>query len=247
MFSRRLRDLILSVYLYNEWRGYLQLESDLIPELELRVGKEDEFLKGVKKHAADERRHYRMFKGWFLASNVRPFAVGPSVGYFDRVASWFLEKGTAESSAGLVDSPQSFARLCRAVITTERRGIAQLDALLKWGFIARDARLRNLLQTIRRDEPFHSLPYECWLAARGLPGPDWKNRISDALVHYSIAVLVIPRLYFTPWLRRLEAFQDDAVGPSRTKRDRGHGIRDAWAGLPGRTLVSRNSPHTGGN
>lgn len=203
----RFRELVLSVYLYNEWRGYRQLEEDLLPLIE-RAGFGSDFVAGVRKHASDEKHHHRMFQGWFAERGVRPYAVGPAVGYFDTLASWLVGDFSPKA---LVDRPDRFARLCRAVITTERRGIQQLDAMLKWRAVREDPRLTRILEVIRRDEPSHYGPYERWLEAHGYAGPGLRERAVDFLVHYGIAVLVIPALYFNPFLKRCQS-------PSRPER-----------------------------
>lgn len=206
-FSGRLRELVLSVYLYNEWRGYVQLETDLIPELEKRPDFDREFVDGVKKHAADERKHYKMFKGWFSEKGVMPFAVSSAVGYFDTLSHLFLGKRSDETSVALVGNPERFASLCRAVITTEKRGIQQLDMMLKWRSVAEDPRLKRVLEVIRADEPSHFGPYEKWLARHGYAGPSWREKAADCLVHYTIALLIIPALFLDLRLKRLVAYQ----------------------------------------
>lgn len=203
---KRLRELVVSVYLYNEWRGYEQLERELIPELERDPRFDANFVEGVRSHAADEKKHYRMFKGWFHERGEMPFAVGPSVGYFDTLVTWLVGMKSQETAADLVARPERFARLCRAVVTTERRGIRQLDGLLRQKFVRQDARLTRVLQTIRLDEPSHFLPYENWLKGNGYRGPSAREKVADWLVHYSIAALVVPFLYFNPRLKRLGAY-----------------------------------------
>jgi hypothetical protein len=199
----RFRELVLSVYLYNEWRGYRQLEDDLIPNLEGRPEFAGEFLAGVRKHAADERKHYRMFQGWFAERGRMPYAVGPSVAYFDTLASWLV--GRSKQPDQML-APERFARLCRAVVTTERRGIQQLDAMLRWRTVREDARLKRVLEVIRVDEPSHYGPYEKWLEANGHRGPRLREKLVDFCVHYGIAVLVLPALFFNPRLKRLTAY-----------------------------------------
>ncbi len=199
----RFRELVLSVYLYNEWRGYRQLEEELIPELERRPEFDRNFVEGVKKHAADEKKHFKMFQGWFAERGKMPYAVGPAVGYFDTLARILVGD---TSPRALASSPDQFARLCRAVVTTEKRGIQQLDTMLKWRAVREDARLTRVLEVIRRDEPSHYGPYEAWLAAHGQRGPRFREKIVDCLVHYGIAVLVVPALFLNPFLRRLASY-----------------------------------------
>lgn len=191
---RRFLDLVISVYLYNEYRGFLQLERDLIPALEKDPTTDPRFLAGVKKHAADERKHYRLFQGWFRSHGRMPFDVGRSIGYFDILVR--VLQGT----------PERFASLCRAVVVTEVRGIKQIDWMLRWRVLRRDARLHRIFKVIRRDEPSHYGPYERWLAERGERGPGWWEAAADRVVHWTIAALVIPALFLNPRLRRIRAF-----------------------------------------
>src|SRR5471030_1121046 len=87
---QRFLDLVLSVYLYNEWRGYVQMETTLIPQLEANPRMDREFIAAVKKHCADEKKHYHMFKGYFVSRGRMPFAVGKSIGYFDALTGVLL-------------------------------------------------------------------------------------------------------------------------------------------------------------
>jgi hypothetical protein len=204
VLGERLREIVLSVYLYNEWRGYTQLEADLIPELERDSGFDADFIAGVRKHAADEKKHYRMFQGWFAARGRMPFAVGPSVGYFGTLSGILV--GKRHSASQLVSSSDRFARLCRAVVTTEKRGIHQLDTLLRWRGVREDSRLRRVLEVIRQDEPSHYEPYERWLDRNGYRGPSLPEKLVDWVVHYSIALFFIPALYLNPRLKRLAVY-----------------------------------------
>lgn len=198
--TRRLRELIVSIYLYNEWRGYTQLEDELLPRLAEDPRFDRELVEGVRSHAADEKKHHKMFLGWFAERRTSPFVVGPSVGYFDTLVRRLF---AGADSGAMVATPESFARLCRAIVTTERRGIRQLDGLLKKGFVREDARLTRVFETIRKDEPSHFAPYERWLELNGHRGPRLRERLADLLVHYTIAVLVVPLLFFNPKLKRV--------------------------------------------
>ena len=122
-FTERFVDLVLSVYLYNEWRGYMQMEEMLIPRLEASPNVDPQFLAAVKKHCADEKKHYNMFKGWFNANGRMPFNVGKSIGYFDALTNVLI--GRKKDDTVLDD--KTFAKLCRAIVITEYRGINQVS------------------------------------------------------------------------------------------------------------------------
>lgn len=195
--SNRFKDLILSVYLFNEWRGYTQLERELIPQLESSIGVDDSFTQAVKKHAADEKKHYNMFKGYFVSNGRMPLAVGRCIGYFDLLARFLLG-----STNDISRNERHLAKLCRAIITTERRGIQQLDIILAWPFVKNDEHLRRVFLTIRQDEPSHILPYEMWLKERGYRGPSFFEACIDIIVHYTIAFIFIPIHYCNFRLKR---------------------------------------------
>jgi len=198
---QRFLDLVLSVYLYNEWRGYSQMEEELIPLLEGDPRIEPEFLAAIKKHCADEKKHYNMFKGYFISRGRMPFAVGKSIGYFDA-----LTQALQIDKSNQVLDERNFAKLCRAIVTTEHRGIHQVATMLKWRSIRGDERLRNIFQVIEKDEPSHFIPYAEWLEKKGYPGPTRLEKLMDLIVHYSIAIFVIPSHFFNFRLRRLDAF-----------------------------------------
>lgn len=202
----RLKGLILSVYLHNEWRGVRQIEDQLIPALEGSTLVGSDFIAEVRKHAADELKHYQMFKAYFRSTGVMPFAVGGSIGYFD-----FLIRILMVRKENYLVHKSDFARVFRAIITTERRGISQIQTLLKWRLIKEDEKLNRIFKIIEIDEPSHFSPYETWLKIVKEKGPALKERIVDWIVHYSIAVLIIP-IHFVNWrLKRLESFPDESA------------------------------------
>jgi hypothetical protein len=197
----RFLDLVLSVYLYNEWRGYVQMETSLIPQLEANPNVDREFLSAIKKHCSDEKKHYNMFKGYFISRGRMPFAVGKSIGYFDALSRVLMGR---KDEMDLND--KNFAKLCRAIVTTEYRGIHQVDTMLNWRSIANDERLYRIFQVIKVDEPSHFIPYSEWLKKHGHRGPSRLEKIADWVIHYSIATFVIPIHFLNFRLKRVDAF-----------------------------------------
>jgi hypothetical protein len=195
---QRFKDLVVSIYLFNEWRGFTQLEQKLIPALESDSQTSAHFLNCVKKHAADERRHFEMFRAYFISIGRPPFAVGKAVGFFDALAECVAGKYGVISQA----EPKHFAKLCQVIVLTERRGIAQLESLLKWKIVSRDHRLRRIFETIQMDEPSHFGPYEEWLDNHGFPRASYLAKAWDILIHYSIAGIIIPFHFFNFRLKR---------------------------------------------
>lgn len=201
-FTERFVDLVLSVYLYNEWRGYMQMEEMLIPKLEADPTVDPEFLAAVKKHCADEKKHYNMFKGWFHANGRMPFNVGRSIGYFDALTDVLIGRKKEKETL----SDETFAKLCRAIVITEYRGINQIATMLKWRSIRNDERLHRIFEVIEQDEPSHFLPYSAWLKKKGFRAPSILEKVMDVCVHYTIAAFIIPAHYLNFRLKRVEAF-----------------------------------------
>src|SRR6476620_3673262 len=63
MFSRfrtRYLDLLGSIYIYNEHRGYTSIDR-VLEAVRARTPGDSAFIAAVEKHRADERKHYVMF------------------------------------------------------------------------------------------------------------------------------------------------------------------------------------------
>ena len=69
-FRTRYLDVLASIYLYNEFRGYTSLDR-VLEALRERCPDEPEFQAEIAKHRADERKHYVMFRPcrwWSIAA-----------------------------------------------------------------------------------------------------------------------------------------------------------------------------------
>ena len=60
-FARRYLDLLGSIYIYNEHRGYTALDR-VLEAVRAKHHEATELIAAVEKHRADERKHYTMFK-----------------------------------------------------------------------------------------------------------------------------------------------------------------------------------------
>ena len=60
----RYLDVLASVYLYNEHRGYTALDR-VIAAVGQLCPDEPAFLAEIARHRADEHKHYHMFRRWF--------------------------------------------------------------------------------------------------------------------------------------------------------------------------------------
>jgi hypothetical protein len=200
----RLREVVLSIYLYNERRGYQKLE---LLEAELRRARPEErtLADAVAHHVHDERRHYRMFRAWFVRRGVMPFRIDPGAGYVDRLVRALegVDLDGIDMAAAVRDDAK-LERLFRLIVLTERRGLAQVRALLRFAPMASDPTLRAMFEVVERDEPSHFEPYQAWLARRGRAEPSARERVADLAAHLSIVWLRLPGLVLDLRVPRME-------------------------------------------
>ena len=190
-FRSRYLDLLGSIYLYNEHRGYTAIDR-VIEAVMLRGIGDRAFLRALKKHRDDERKHYEMFRRWFALRGVMPFAVDRTCGHIDRfVEIMFRSPIDGLETATLVARDDLFERLCRVIALTERRR-----------YVRRDKTLLKIFRIIERDEPSHWEPYEIWLAENGRRQPRWWERIIDRFIHSELLLIKLPLLFLKPSLRR---------------------------------------------
>ncbi|MFY8195659.1 MAG: ferritin-like domain-containing protein, partial [Novosphingobium sp.] len=129
-FRARFLDVLASIYLYNEHRGYTSLDR-VLDAVKVCCPDDAAFIAAIAKHRADERKHYVMFKRWFELQGRMPLAVDSTCGHIDR----FIEKVFGCSideldTDGVIASPDAFERLCRVIMLTEQRGMRQVEILL---------------------------------------------------------------------------------------------------------------------
>ena len=73
-FRTRYLDVLASIYLYNEHRGYTALDR-VLEAVRARCPDDLDFIAEVEKHRADERKHYVMFRRWFERQGRMPLAI----------------------------------------------------------------------------------------------------------------------------------------------------------------------------
>src|SRR6476659_7329065 len=83
-FSARYLDLLGSIYIYNEHRGYTAIDR-VLEAVRARWPDNSALIAEVAKHRADERKHYLMFRRWFERRGTMPIAVDSTCGHIDRV------------------------------------------------------------------------------------------------------------------------------------------------------------------
>src|SRR5215208_4351955 len=81
---RRYLDILGSVYIYNEHRGYTSIDRVLAAVRENFPG-ETEFIARIEKHRRDERQHYLMFRHYFETLGRKPYRVDRTCGHIDRL------------------------------------------------------------------------------------------------------------------------------------------------------------------
>ena len=63
-FGRRYLDLLGSIYIYNEHRGYTAIDR-VLEAVRARSPDDVDLISAIEQHRADERKHYVMFRRWF--------------------------------------------------------------------------------------------------------------------------------------------------------------------------------------
>ncbi len=208
MLRRRYLDVLASIYLFNEHRGYTSLDRVLVA-VRARHPDAHDFITAVEKHRADERKHYLMFRRWFVAQGRMPLAVDQSCAHIDRLIRMVFGCDVdGLNTAAVIASDDAFARLCRVIVLTEQRGVWQVDQLLAMQIIQRDRLLRQIFKVIERDEPSHWQPYDGWLRARGQARISRRERLADWWVHKSLVLFKLPLLFLNPALPRAAEWQD---------------------------------------
>ncbi len=213
-FRRRYLDVLGSIYIYNEHRGYTAID-DLLETVRTRWPGDHDFIARIEKHGADERKHYVMFRRWFERRGMMPLAVDRACGHIDRfVGIMFGKKIDDLDHARIVNDERLFERLCRVISLTEQRGYRQVETLLRNPHVLSDRMLTKIYRIIKEDEPSHWAPYDDWLEAHGKRMPKWWERAIDGYIHSELLMVKIPVLFVSPWLRR-RTFWPDEADPDR--------------------------------
>lgn len=205
---RRYLDVLASVYIYNEHRGYSSLDR-VLEAVRARCAGDHAFIAEVEKHRSDERKHYLMFQRYYEHLGLMPLAVDRTCGHIDRLIrlTFGCHIDDLDTDAVIADG-ELFNRLCRIIMLTEQRGMRQVDILLENGWVRSDKALMKIFKVVERDEPSHWMPYESWLATHDGGKPRLGERIADAWVHKSLLLIKLPLLFLNPWLPRRRDWYD---------------------------------------
>lgn len=211
-YRRRWLDLVASIYMYNEHRGYTALDR-VLAAVRSRYPDDPEFIAEVEQHRADEYKHYLMFKRWWQRRGKMPFEVDRACGHIDRfIEIMFRSKIDDLDEGDLVRDDRNFEKMCRVIALTEKRGYRQVELLLAHPTIRADQRLVKIFNIVKQDEPRHWIPYDKWRAKRGMRDPAWWEKAIDGLIHSELLLLKLPVLFLTPRLKRRSAYADDLEG-----------------------------------
>ena len=209
-FSRRYLDLLGSIYIYNEHRGYTALDR-VLEAVRARSPDDHALIAAIEKHRADERKHYLMFRRWFERRGVMPFALDRAFGHIDRfIEIMFRTSIDRLDTQAIIDRDALFERLCRVIALTERRGYRQVEVLLRHPLVRDDKALIKIFTIIEKDEPSHWTPYEGWLKAHARRQPKWWERTIDSFIHGELLFVKLPFLFLRPGLRRRADWPDGA-------------------------------------
>ncbi len=198
--------VLLSVYLYNEYQGFTQLGL-LLEAFKRKYPNNVEMIAAISKHAADEKKHYLLFRSYFQSKGQMPLRLGSAFGYVDLLVERIFRRPIETlDQVKLFDNEEAFFQLSRLIMMTESRGLKQVQWLLRTRWIQRNDRLYKLFRGIEADEPSHFLPYASWLKKHGAHHATWSEKLVELWVHISLVIFRIPLLFLKFWQPRLKAF-----------------------------------------
>jgi hypothetical protein len=208
-FQRRYLDLLGSIYIYNEHRGYTALDR-VLEAVRARSPDDRAFIAAIEQHRADERKHYLMFRRWFEKRGQMPLFVDRMCGHIDRFVE-IMFRSTIDDldTHSVIAEDRLFEKLCRVISLTEKRGYRQVEVLLEHPIVRQDPGLMKIFKIIKKDEPSHWEPYDGWLRANGKRDPKWWERAVDSFIHSELLLLKLPMLFLHPRLGRRSDWPDE--------------------------------------
>ena len=219
-FQRRYLDLLGSIYIYNEHRGYTAIDRVLVA-VRKRWPDDQAFIAKIENHRADERKHYLMFRRWFERRGMMPLAVDRACGHIDRfVEIMFHARIDQLDPLVVVGRDALFERMCRVISLTEKRGHRQVELLLRHPIVRRDAQLMKIFRIIEQDEPSHWAPYDEWLRVHGRRDPRWWERAIDQAIHSQLLLIKLPLLFLAVRMKRLKHWPDAKDATPLSAHDR---------------------------
>lgn len=218
-YGNRYLDLLGSVYVYNEHRGYTAIDR-VLAAIRARWPDNHALIAQVERHRADERKHYLMFRRWFERRGTMPLAIDRTCGHIDRfVGIMFGSTIDKLEPLSVVGRDDLFERMCRVISLTEQRGHRQVQSLLRHPLVQADAQLMKIFRIIERDEPSHWAPYDEWLRLHGRREPSWWERAIDKAIHSELLFVKLPILFLAVTMNRLSRWPDEGDQPLPTAQD----------------------------
>jgi len=212
-FRARFLDVLASIYIYNEHRGYTSLDR-VLEAVRARCPDEAGFIAAVEKHREDEHKHYHMFRRWFELQGRMPLKVDRTCGHIDHFIEAVFGCTIEElDTAAIVADGDAFEKLCRVIMLTEQRGMSQVEVLLKNRHVLSDPVMRRIFRIVEKDEPDHWMPYHAWLTRHGRVTARWRERWADFWIHKSLMLAKLPAIFVNRRTPRLEKWphDDDSV------------------------------------
>ncbi|MEZ0243455.1 MAG: ferritin-like domain-containing protein [Sphingomonas sp.] len=207
-FRRRYLDLLASIYIYNEHRGYTSIDR-VLEAVRAREPDNLQLIADIERHRADERKHYVMFKRWFELQGKMPLRVDRTCGHIDRFVEIVFGRTIDELDTDkIIAEDDEFEKLCRVISLTEQRGFKQVEILLKHPLVRDDKVMMKIFQVVHKDEPSHWAPYDGWLKANGKRDPKWWERAIDTFIHSELLFLKLPILFLNGWMPRRTEWAD---------------------------------------
>lgn len=208
-FRARFLDVLASIYIYNEYRGYTSLDR-VLDAARACCGDQPDFIAAIEKHRADEEKHYRMFRRWFELQGRTPLKVDRTCGHIDhfieRIFGCTIEQLDTQA---IIADPTEFEKLCRVIMLTEQRGMAQVRILLRNSHVRSDNAMTRIFRVVEKDEPDHWIPYHAWLTANGCATARWRERWADYWIHKTLMLVKLPSVFLNPASPRLSAWPDE--------------------------------------
>ncbi len=212
-FRVRFLDVLASIYIYNEYRGYTSLDR-VLEAARTHCPEDGAFIAAIEKHRADERKHYRMFRRWFEIEGKMPLSVNRSCGHIDH----FIQKIFGCSiedldTEAIIADAEEFQKLCRVIMLTEQRGMRQVEVLLKNPHVRSNRAMLRIFQIVEKDEPDHWQPYQAWLRTHRCETSRWRERWADFCIHKTLMLVKLPTLFLRRATPRLSVWPDEDPSP----------------------------------
>lgn len=208
-FRARFLDVLASIYIYNEHRGYTSLDR-VLEAVRARCPDDSAFIAEVEKHRADEHKHYRMFRRYYELQGRMPLKVDRTCGHIDHFIQRMFRCTIDElDTEAIVADPRKFEQLCRVIMLTEQRGMRQVEILLGNSHIRSDKVMKRIFEVVEKDEPDHYLPYQRWLASNGQVTAKWRERWADYWIHKTLMLVKLPAVFINRSTPRLASWPDE--------------------------------------